>query len=596
MTPTGSKHRLRLGRNGVAPIVGLAMVASALVASPPTDAPPARPGRVRAAFQHGAVLLGLDSARPASAARTIAAHVGAVEERTLAAGTYLLRVQAGRVATTIAALRRQPGVRYAEPDYLLATDAEPDDPAFGLQWGLENIGQTVNGVAGKVGADVRAPAAWNVTTGSESVVIAQLDTGVDYTHPDLVDNVWTNPGDIGGCPAGTHGYNVLAHSCDPMDDGGHGTHVAGIMAAAGNNGLGVTGVNWKAKILPVKFANATGLAATSDLISAMEWVLGAKAAGVDVRVINDSVTYVRDVFSQALLDEINKLGENGILFITAAGNTKQDNDTIPRYPCNYGTTNEICVAATDQKDNLAGFSNWGLSTVDLAAPGKSIYSTLPNGGYGYMSGTSMAAPLVAGTAALILATGDRTAADLKAEILDNVDPLSSLSGRVRTGGRLNMCGALQDCTNPLVGNPGFEASTSGWARSSSANTLTRVSGGHSGSWAAEATNIATSAATCGLTDQPNWVQTTSSGTYSASLWVKAPTAGAKLTLRLRELQGTTQVGQQTATVTLGTDWQQASVTYVPVAAGSSTLDYLATIASAPPGTCFEADDAAITKS
>lgn len=407
----------------------------------------ARSGPAPAAFRDDTVLLGLTSTSPPSAASRLAAQAGAVDVRTLGASTHLLRVRRDGVQRAITKLRHQPGVRYAEPDYLMTTDAVPNDPSFGLQWGLQNIGQTVNGIKGKAGADVRAPAAWNVTTGSRAVVIAQVDTGVDYTHPDLRANLWTNPGEIGGCSAGTHGYNVLNRTCNPMDASGHGTHVAGIMGAVGNNSVGISGVNWSTTILPVKFANRTGSGTTSNLITAMDWVLAAKTAGVNVRVLNDSLTNPGDAYSQALADEIGRLGSNGILFVTAAGNTKQDNDVTPRYPCDYGAANQICVAATGQKDRLAGFSNWGDQTVDLAAPGKNIYSTFPNGSYGLMSGTSMAAPFVTGAAALIL-SGDATLStdQLKAAILNGVDPIPSLAGLVRTGGRLDLCRALPGCT------------------------------------------------------------------------------------------------------------------------------------------------------
>lgn len=399
-------------------------------------------------FRNDTVLLGLTSTRPASEARRLAALAGAVEVRTLGAAAHLLRVRPDGVQQAIAKLREQPGVRYAEPDYLMTTAAVPNDPSFGLQWGLQNTGQTVNGIRGKVGADARAPAAWNVTTGSHAIVVAQVDTGVDYTHPDLRPNIWSNPGGIGGCPAGTHGYNVLNRTCNPMDASGHGTHVAGIIGAVGNNGIGVAGVNWSTTILPVKFANRAGSGTTSNLITAMDWVLAAKAAGVDVRVLNDSLTNPGDAYSQALADEIGRLGANGILFVTAAGNTKQDNDVTPRYPCDYGAANQLCVAATDQKDRRAGFSNWGEQTVDLAAPGKNIDSTLPNASYGFMSGTSMAAAFVSGAGALVLSGNPNlSTGQLKADLLSGVDVLPSLSGLVRTGGRLDLCQSLPDCAS-----------------------------------------------------------------------------------------------------------------------------------------------------
>jgi subtilisin family serine protease len=193
----------------------------------------------------------------------------------------------------------------------------PNDPSFGLQWPLVNTGQTVNGVTGTPGADERALPAWGVSTGDPSVVVGVVDSGVDYNHPDLAANIWSNPGGVGGCPAGTHGYNVVASTCDPMDQDtkydGHGTHVAGIIGAVGNNGIGVTGVDWNTTILPVKFVNSSGTGSTSQMIAALEWVLAAKQAGVNVRVINDSLSVAATASSQALADEVDRLGANDIL-------------------------------------------------------------------------------------------------------------------------------------------------------------------------------------------------------------------------------------------------------------------------------------------
>jgi subtilisin family serine protease len=351
-------------------------------------------------------------------------------------------------------IRKQKGVRYAEPNYVVHAAAAPNDPSFGLRWPLENTGQTVNGVAGVRGADEDAVPAWDVTTGDRSVVVGEVDTGVDYIHPDLADNIWSNPGGIGGCPAGTHGYNAISGSCDPMDDdtkyGGHGTHVAGLIGAVGNNGIGVTGVNWRTTILPVKFLDSNGKGSARELIAALEWLIAAKHAGVNVRVVNDS--HGDTTYSQALADEIDRLGANNILFVTAAGNYGDDNDdpALRRYPCGNDNANLICVAATTQKDALASWSNYGANTVDLAAPGANIYSTLRGGTYGYIKGTSMSTAEVSGAAALILASTNLSTTALKAEILDNVHPLPSLQGKVLTGGRLDICQAMPAChTEPL---------------------------------------------------------------------------------------------------------------------------------------------------
>ena len=326
-----------------------------------------------------------------------------------------------------------------------------NDPSFGAQWALANTGQTVNGTAGTPGADIDATEAWAVATGASSPVVVILDSGVDLDHPDLAANIWTNPGAVGGCPAGTHGRNVRAGTCDPMDDetvfGGHGTHVAGIVGAVGDNGIGVTGVNWRTTILPVKWLDSQGNGSTAQLISALNWLLAAQADGVNVRVVNDSATFIGTPASQALSDEIDLLGANDILFVTAAGNTGDDNDNpaLRRYPCGYGRPSEICVTASDQRDQLPTWANYGASTVDLAAPGVNVYSTLRNGGYGYVSGGSMASPQVAGAAALILSGGYQAVASLKAAILDSVTARPALAGMVETGGRLNICAALPDC-------------------------------------------------------------------------------------------------------------------------------------------------------
>jgi subtilisin family serine protease len=401
-------------------------------------------------YRDDAVLVGFKPGVPAKRQKAIAG-TGAMRSRRLAPTIRIVHVHRGHVHRAVRMLRHRQGVRYAEPDYLMREAAAPNDPSFRLQWGLANTGQVVNGNPGTPGADERALPAWTVTTGDPSVVIGETDSGIDYRHPDLAGNVWSNPGGIGGCVAGTHGYNVVAGTCDPMDDdtrfGGHGTHVAGIMGAVGNNGIGVTGVNWTTSILPVKFLNSSGSGPTSRLISALDWLVQAKQAGVNLRVVNDSATFVGTPYSQALSDEIDQLGANDILFVTAAGNTADNNDdpSVRRYPCGYGRPNEICVAASDQKDRLPSWANYGPNTVDLAAPGNNIYSTLRNGTYGYIRGSSMASAEVSGAAALILSNGYRSATALKADILNSVDRLPSLSGLVRTGGRLDICRALPSC-------------------------------------------------------------------------------------------------------------------------------------------------------
>jgi subtilisin family serine protease len=330
-------------------------------------------------------------------------------------------------------------------------DTAPNDPLFGSEWGLDNTGQTVHGVTGAAGADISALDAWSITTGVGSPVVVVLDSGIDLSDTDLAPALWTNPGGIGGCPAGTHGYDVVPASptCDPSDDNGHGTHVAGILGAVGNDGFGVSGVDPRVMLLPVKFMNATGKGTNRTLRLALDWILTIVQQGVDVRVVNESGTWPTMRSSSNVRTRLNELASAGILFVTAAGNSGSDNDTTPRYPCSYGTASEVCVAATDQHDDLWLKSNYGADSVDLTAPGVNIVSDLPGDTFGYKSGGSMAAAFVSGTAALGLAQQPGlSVADLRARLLDSVDVLPSLNGLVRTSGRLDACAALTGCPLP----------------------------------------------------------------------------------------------------------------------------------------------------
>jgi subtilisin family serine protease len=440
-------------------LIVLVFLLPALLADPRTAlANNSEQGSV-ASYRDGIVLMAFrDGTQPAQQ-NSILASVGAREIKHIGVGVHVVAVKPGQVFATINSLKALQAVRYAEPDFLqtLSASTLPDDTFVGIQWAVRNTGQNVNGSSGTAGADERTLAAWGVTTGTNSVVIAELDTGVQYSHPDLFTNIWNNPGGINGCSAGTHGYNVLSSSCDPMDDdgvyGGHGTHVAGIMGAVGNNAAGTAGVNWTASIMAVKWVNSSGTGATSDLITGLDWVVSAKQAGINVRVANDSQTWPGTAFSQALSDEIDLLGSNDILFVTASGNTAQNNDAIPRYPCSYARPTMICVAASTQFDTLWSSANFGPNSVQLAAPGVNIYSTLRASDYGYISGGSMASPQVAGAAALILSLGYQPVANLRTMILNNVDVLSSLSELVGTGGRLNVCKAVPGCSSAVAGKP-----------------------------------------------------------------------------------------------------------------------------------------------
>ncbi len=324
-----------------------------------------------------------------------------------------------------------------------ATDG-PNDPMFADQWALNNLGQD----GGTRRADIDALEAWQTTTGSEEVVVAVLDTGVDYTHEDLRENMWMRPSNV---PAYSddelgefndlRGYNGTDAAADPMDDNGHGTHCAGIIGAEGDNNIGVTGINWKVKIMPLKFLGRGGFGSTDDAIAAINYAIDRKKAGVNLRVI--SASWGSRSRSKALEDAIRAAGEAGILFIAAAGNDGTDNDKRPHFPSNYDLPNVLSVAALDRSDALASFSNFGGKTVHVAAPGKDILSTWLNNGYREASGTSMATPYVSGVAALIIANDPNISVkDLRKRVLETGDKLAVLNGRTASAGRICAANAL----------------------------------------------------------------------------------------------------------------------------------------------------------
>jgi subtilisin family serine protease len=322
--------------------------------------------------------------------------------------------------------------------------AGPNDPQWGEQWSLDNYGQR----GGKQGADIKALRAWHRTHGSGKTVVAVIDSGVDYTHPDLINNIWIRPARISaytddelGTIDDEHGYNAVDNSGDPMDDNGHGTHCAGIIGAEGDNGLGIAGINWKVEIMPLKFISANGSGTTKDAIEAINYVIDRKRAGVNVRVI--SASWGSTANSSALREAIKRAGDEGILFIAASGNSSADSDRMPHYPAGYDLPNVISVAALDRNDRLASFSNYGAKSVHIAAPGSEILSTWLGGQYEEHSGTSMATPEVAGVAALMLTLEPKLSVrELRERLLDSVDKLDSLKGKVSTGGRLNAARAV----------------------------------------------------------------------------------------------------------------------------------------------------------
>ncbi|OHU94212.1 S8 family serine peptidase [Pseudoalteromonas byunsanensis] len=358
----------------------------------------------------------------------------------------------------IAMLSKHPAVEYAEPDYKVSVMGIPDDARFDELWGLHNTGQT----GGTADADIDAPEAWDISVGSRDVIVGVIDTGVDHTHPDLAANMWVNPNEIAGDGIDNdgngyiddvHGINAITGAGDPMDDQGHGTHVSGTIGAVGNDGTGVVGVNHEVSIVGCKFLDASGSGSTSDAIKCIDYLVGLREAGVDVRVSNNS--WGGGGFSQALADALTASEEAGILFVAAAGNSAVDNDASPHYPSSYEHESVLAVASTTHTDDMSSFSQWGLTSVDLGAPGSAILSTVPGGGYSSYSGTSMATPHVAGAAALTLSVNPTlTTAELKAVLMDSGDDNAALNGKVVSGKRLNVANALE-AADP---EPGFRLS------------------------------------------------------------------------------------------------------------------------------------------
>ncbi|MEM7537760.1 MAG: S8 family peptidase [Chloroflexota bacterium] len=328
-------------------------------------------------------------------------------------------------------------------DALIGALATSNDPSFASLWGLHNTGQT----GGTADADIDAQEAWDTLTDS-TMIVGVIDSGVDYTHPDLIDNMWTNPGEIpgngidddgNGYIDDVYGYDFANNDGDPMDDNNHGTHVAGTIAATGNNGVGIVGVNWGAKIMALKFLSASGSGSLSNAIEAIDY---ATMMGADL-TNNSWGCSPGFCFSSAMEASIERANDASVLFVTSAGNSNNNNSNTPAYPASYNVPNVIAVAATDDNDNRASFSSYGQTNVHLGAPGVNILSTIPGNRYASFNGTSMASPHVAGAVALIWEHfAGATMAEIKQCIIDSVDPVASMSSTTISGGRLNVNNAL----------------------------------------------------------------------------------------------------------------------------------------------------------
>jgi hypothetical protein len=466
--------------------LAVACCALALGHSPPApmnsgSTPAAPPGATQVAYVPGEVLVRF---RPEASSLSRSGLHDALETvvtgRIQAAGIDVVKSRVG-VPTDVLVERylSSPLVEHAQPNYIHHVTSSPNDPKFAQQWALKNTGQTGTcNPAGTFDVDIDAPEAWDFVTGSGTVVVAVLDTGVNYNHPDLLGNIWSNPiddcsngidndgnGHIDDCRGWNFAVNYPVGTNDPMDDSGHGTHVAGIIGARGNNGIGTSGVVWRVKLMPVKVFDSNGNGTSFSVSSGIYYardngakIINYSGSGQDDQAIKDAITaspnvlYVSAAFSQ-----------------TPAG---KDQDLpcsppsqCPYYPCNYTLANIVCVTDTDQNDALDPLANWGATSVDLAAPGVNILSTALAGGtecvlnydpvnqLACCKGTSMAVPHVSGAAALMLSLSPNlTVAQLKSKLLSSVDTVPALAGKVVSGGRLNLYKALfaADVTPPTA--------------------------------------------------------------------------------------------------------------------------------------------------
>ncbi len=439
-------------------------------------------------YVEGEVLVSFKSTY--SAVQFSATQPGVAAMRYVGAGVHSIELQPDEtVDEMVQQLQANPLVEFAQPNYI--KHLQTNDPHYSSQWGLKNSGQT----AGQAGADINVETAWGVTLGDPAVIVAVLDTGVSggdkSPHPDLKNQLWHNPGETGtdvngkdkatngidddnngcvddiiGCDFSVSSGNQIVTSGDPIDTDGHGTSVAGVIGAEADNGIGISGVSPGVKLMIVKAFDGT-TSTTRNVVAALDYALAMGA-----RVINASYGFkdpssINSGFDGAEYRAIRTASQQGVMFVAAAGNGDQNNigysndGPAPYYPSSYDLRNIIAVAATDDRDALAGFSNYGSTSVDLAAPGKGIYTTLKDGGYGWVDGTSAAVPFVTGTLALMLSVeGDHTVEGLRSRLLTGVDPIQELQGLLASGGRLDAAGALNASpTIPLMSSGGGAGSS-----------------------------------------------------------------------------------------------------------------------------------------
>lgn len=434
--------------------IGQAALRKGIISAPPAgyDFTKIRPG---ASYKPGRLLVRFEpreikgklSAMSAKEKKGILNSLGnAVEKRSfdIVPGLSLVELPPGMtVEEALKKFNKASGILYAEPDYEVEICQIPNDGYFNNLWGMHNTGQS----GGTPDADIDAPEAWDLATGSGDVIVAVIDTGVDYTHPDLAANMWTNDAEINGAPGvdddgngyvdDIYGYDFRNNDGNPMDDNGHGTHCAGTIGAKGDNNQGVAGVCWNIKIMAMKFLNSSGSGYTSDAIECLNY-----SVSMGAKISSNSWGGGGD--SQNFKNAIITAGEAGMLFVAAAGNDSRNNDVYPHYPSSYDCNNIISVMATNRYDNKSGFSNYGQVSVDLGAPGSDIFSCKLGGGYAYKSGTSMATPHVAGACALLWQYNPTLSREeIKDLLIDSVDVVFNPNNNFCvSNGRLNIYKAL----------------------------------------------------------------------------------------------------------------------------------------------------------
>ncbi len=400
-----------------------AVTADRVVLMPAQDAEPAK---LRAAIEKA----GFKVERIMPASKLWIVHLGG-------------RIKLDSVPRALSIIRRMsPLVAWVEPAGLSRAALAPDDPKFSSLWGLRNLGQD----GGAADADTDAEEAWDLHTGSKAVRVAVIDTGIDANHPDLINNLWINPGEIpgdrrdndgNGYVDDVNGWDFVAEDSDPNDENGHGTHCAGTIGAVGNNGVGIAGVCWRVSLVSLRVLDERGFGWDPDIAEAIAY---ASAQGVEIA----SNSFGSRFESLAMKSALAEAARRDVLMVAAAGNESSDTDVYPVFPANSPLPNVISVGASTRRDALASFSNFGKATVDLAAPGLQVFSTLPRGAYGDLSGTSMAAPHVAGAAALLKSfRPSLRASELRQILLQSVDAAPAFQGKTVSGGRLNIRKAME---------------------------------------------------------------------------------------------------------------------------------------------------------